>query len=384
MLLVNLGRVVFASLVEPLKADLGFTNATVGLVVTLAWLGSALPRIPTGYLLTRVPRHYVITTTGLVLVSASLFIAEAPGTVTVVSPAVVVMAGALGMGLASGAYFIAANPLVSELFPDRVGSALGVHGMASQTGAVVAPLLVVGALAVGTWETTFHAVAAVALLATAGFVVLARRTDLPDAGSEDRDLLAAIRHQWPIIVAGVAIISASGFVWQGVFNFYVTYMGTRGVAEGTANLMLTGVFAAGIPAFALTGWLADRVPLVPLLLAILTGFAACLLALTLQMGTLGLVAVSLLLGFVIHSLFPAMDTYLLGSLPDRHRASAYAVYSGTMMVIQASGSWAVGTATDAGVAFLPLYRGFGVGLLIVVAVLGVVHWRGRLPTGAKA
>jgi len=376
VLVINLGRVVFAPLVEPLKAAFVASNATLGLTVTLAWVGSAIPRIPTGYLLTRVPRHVVVAATGLFLTAASLFIATA-------TDVVVVMVGAVTMGLASGAYFIAANPLVSELFPERVGTVLGLHGMANQVGAVLAPLLVVAALEIGDWRTVFHAIAAAAFATTAAFTLLAWRTDLPEAGSEDRDMLAAIRRQWPIVAAGVVIISASGFVWQGVFNFYVTYVETRGVTTDTANLMLTGVFAAGIPAFALTGWLADRLPVVPLILTILVAFALTLLAFTLPLGTAGLVAVSLLMGYVIHSLFPAMDTYLLGSLPDYHRASAYAIYSGTMMLLQASGSWAVGLATDAGVAFPALYRGYGLALLIVAAALLVGYRREYLPTTAK-
>jgi len=375
--LVNLARVVFAPLVEPLQSAFGTSNATIGLTVTLAWVGSALPRIPTGYLLTRVPRHYVVGATGLVLTAASVFIAAADSVA-------LVMVGALAMGLASGAYFIAANPLVSELFPDRVGSALGIHGMSSQIGAAVASLLVSAALVVGDWRTTFHAIGAAALLSTGVFVLVTRRSTLPQAGGEDRDLLAAVRHQWRIVLAGVLIISASGFVWQGVFNFLDSYLRTRGFSGGDARLLLTGVFAAGIPAFAVTGWLADRVAIVPLLLSILAGFSLCVLALTLPFGTGWVVGVCLVLGYVVHSLFPAMDTYLLGSLPDRHRASAYAVYSGTMMLIQATGSWSVGLLTDSGLSFTLVYRGFAAGLAVVLVGLVAAHLAGRLPAGARA
>jgi DHA1 family inner membrane transport protein len=375
--LVNLARVVFAPLVEPLQAAFSTSNATIGLTVTLAWVGSALPRIPTGYLLTRVPRHYVVGATGLILTTASLFIAAADSILAV-------MIGALLMGLASGAYFIAANPLVSELFPDSVGTALGIHGMASQIGAAGAGLVVSAALLIGDWQTTFHGIAVAALLSTAGFVVATRRTELPDAGGADRDLLEAFRQQWRIILAGVVIISASGFVWQGVFNFLDSYLRTRGFSGGEARLLLTGVFTAGVPAFAVTGWLADRVAIVPLLLSILAGFSASVLALTLPFGTAWVVGVSLVMGYVIHSLFPAMDTYLLGSLPDRHRASAYAVYSGTMMLIQATGSWSVGLLTDAGFPFTTVFRAYAVGLAVVLVGLIVVHRAGRLPTGARA
>lgn len=373
--LVNLGRVVFAPLLEPLRASFGVSVATVGLLATFAWLGSALPRVPTGYLLTRVPRHSVILVSGTVLAIASMLAALAPSIE-------VLFGGALLMGLSSGVYFVAANPLVSELFPEGVGRALGIHGMANQLAAAGAPLFVAGVLFVADWRVTFASIGIVALLATTAFYAIARRATLPDAGRDDRDFLGAARRQWPLILSGVAIIGTMGFVWNGLFNFYVTYLiAAKAVSADTARILLTIVFAAGIPAFVVTGRLADRLPYVPLLLAIIAGFVACLLALTVATGLLSLVVVSVVLGYVVHSLFPAMDTYLLDSLPDQHRASAYAVYSGAMMLVQAFGSSAVGTLVEVGYGFDAVFGGFAAGLLVVLFVLTGLHLAGRLPTG---
>lgn len=372
--LVNLARVVFAPLLEPLAADFGVSAAALGPVATAAWLGSALPRLPTGYLLTRVPRHHVVVASGAVLTVASLLTASAPSV-----PALVV--GALLMGLASGMYFIAASPLVSELFPDRVGSALGVHGTASQLAAVGAPLVVTAVLVLGDWRTTFQLLAVVAALATAVTVLATRGAPLPDAGARDRDLLAAVRSQWQLVVTGVAVIGTAGFVWNGLFNFYVSYLLTKGLTESTARTLLTVVFGAGVPAFFVTGRLADRLPTVPLMLTIVAGFVACLVALTAVSGLVALLAVSAVLGYVVHGLFPAMDTYLLGSLPDNHRASAYAGYSASMMVVQAMGSSAVGGLVARGATYDAVFRAFALGLVAVLAVLVVLWATGRLPDG---
>ncbi len=375
--LVNFARVVFAPLVEPLKAAFTVGDATVGLIATLAWLGSALPRIPTGYLLTRVPRHHVVLATGGVLTVAAGF--------TAVAESIAVLGlGAFLMGLASGAYFIAANPLVSELYPERVGRAIGIHGTASQTAAVAAPLFVGAVLAqtgVAGWRLVMGTIGVAAAVATVVLFVVARRTDLPEAGTADRALLAALRRQWPIILSGVAIIGATGFVWNGLFNFYPTYLETKGLAPGTARTMLTVVFATGVPAFWVTGRLADRVPHVPLMLAILGGFVTCLFAIVAVDGFVAILAVTAVLGYVIHSLFPALDTYMLDSLPDENRASAYALYSGTMMIVQASGSSVVG-ALSGTYAFDAIFQTFGVGLVAILGVLLALHSLDRLPTEA--
>lgn len=372
--LVNFGRVVFAPLLETLAADFAVSVGSLGVVASAAWVGSAISRVPTGWLLTRTTRVRAVAGAGSVLVAAALLTSAAPSI-----PLLTV--GAFLMGLGSGVYFIAANPLVSELYPANVGRMLGVHGMASQLAAAGAAAIVVAVLAVGDWRLTFLLVAVAAALVTLAFVVAARGADLPGAGAEDRQLLAAARAQWPIVATGIVVVGTVGFVWNGLFNYYPTYMEAKGLRPSTAKLLLTVLFGAGVPAFVITGRLADRVPNVPLLLAVVVGFAGSLLLLTATTGLWPLVGVSVLIGYVIHSLFPAADTYLLASLPDHHRASAYTAYSATMMLVQAGGSAVVGWLSDAGVAFDALFGVAAAALGVVFLGLVVLHVGGRLPAG---
>ncbi|PSP76112.1 MFS transporter [Halobacteriales archaeon QS_1_68_20] len=370
--LVNLSRVIYAPLVEPLRAAFDADPGTVGTVVTLVWIGSALPRVPTGYLLTRVPRHHVVLGSGVVLTLAATFATTANSVPTLA-------VGALLMGLASGAYFVSANPLVSELYPDRVGRAMGLHGGASQVAAVVAAPIVTVALLVGTWRTIFAGIAVLAAAVTLVLFVVARRTTLPEASGADRDLLGAVRAQWRLVAAGVLVLGVTGFVWQGIFNFYVSYaVAMKGLTEAAGRNLLTVVFLAGLPGFLVSGRLVDRFPSVPYILGILVAFVGTVLVLTVVEG-LALVAVTAVLGFVIHSLFPAIDTFLLGTLPDEHRGGAYAVYSGAMMLTQASGSSAVGQLVERGVPYDVVFGGFAVGLAVLVAGLGLLWAVGRFP-----
>ena len=375
--LVNLARVVFAPLIQPVAADLGVSAASLGVVASAAWLGSAAPRMPTGYLLTHVARHRVIAATGGLLVVASAFTAVAGSRLHLA-------VGAFLMGTASGTYFIAANPLVSELFPRRVGGAIGIHGMASQVAAVGAPLAVSGVLVVSEWRTTFLCIAAVAAAATAFLVVAARRADLPEAGTEDRSLRVAGRAQWPIILTGIAFLGTAGFLWNGLFNLYGDYLEVaKGIDPATGRALLSLMFAAGVPAFFVTGRLADRVPNVPLLLSIVGATVVAVLALTVVEGVVAVAAVSLVLGYVVHWLFPAADAYLLSSLPDHHRASAYSLYSGTMMFVQALGSGAVGLAVDGGASYTLVFRVLAGGVAVILVVLVGLYADGRLPAGGR-
>ncbi len=373
--LVNLGRVVFAPLIEPLAADFAATPAELGAVATLAWLGSAVSRIPTGYALTRVPRHVVVLASGTGLTVAALFTAFAPSVP-------VLMVGASLIGLAAGGYFVAGNPLVSELFPEGVGRALGVHGMAAGLAAVAAPLAVGAVLVLADWRLAFLGLAVLGALVTLYTLYATRGADLPDAGASDRHLFRAVRAQWPIVLTGVVVVGTVGFVWNGLFNFYVSYLvAGKGLPPGTARTLLTLVFAAGLPAFLLTGRLADRVPNVPLVLVVVGGFVVTVYALTLATGLLTIVVVSVLLGYVVHSMFPVVDTYLLTSLPDHHRASAYTFYSAAMMVAQAPGSLAVGSLVGRGLAYDAVFAWFAGGLAVVLVGLVGLHLTGHIPAG---
>lgn len=376
VLLVNLSRLVFAPLLTPLGRTFGVRAGTLGLVATAAWLGSALPRVPTGYLLTRVARERVVLGSGVVLTGAAVWTARA-GTVRAV------VVGSFLMGLASGAYFVAANPLVSELFPDRVGTALGVHGSAAQLGAVGAAPFVALALDVGSWRTALRLIAVAAAVTTAATAAAVRLTDLPAAGREDRGLPVAVRRNWRVVATGVILVGSAGLVWNGLFNFYVPSLTAAGVTEDRATVFLTVMFAAGLPAFSIAGRLADRVPVLRLGLLLVTGFAAGVVALTAVRGFLGHLVVGSAVGFAFYAVLPVADAYLLGSLPDRHRASAYAVYSGTMTFVQALGAALVGTLREAGMTYDVIFGALAIALLAAVGALAVLYQRGWMPVGAK-
>lgn len=358
---LNLARIVFAPLLDVFIAEFGIGEATAGLIATLVWIGSASLRLPTGWLLTKFSRHRLVVASGLLLAVASA------ATATAVTPRQL-MIGAFAMGIASGVYFVAANPLLSELYPERVGHVLGIHGAATQLAAVVAAPLVTVALLFD-WRLSLWTIAVGAAATTVYTWIAARRTEMPRAGREDRAFLAGALSERRVILTALVITGGAVFVWQGIFNFYDLYMQSKGLSREASGAMLTVVFASGVPAFYFGGNLADRLPHVPYLLGIVATFAGCILALTAAEGLFALAVVSAVIGFVIHALFPATDTYVLGALPDSTRASAYAVFSSVWMLTQSVGSSAVGELLEAGYTYSAVFNGAAVCLLASVGLL---------------
>ncbi len=369
---LNLARVVFAPLLNVFIAEFGIGEATAGLIVTLVWIGSASLRLPAGWLLTRVPRHYLVLVSGAILAVS----AAGAGAATTVRQ---LMVGAFFMGTASGVYFVSANPLLSELFPDRVGRIMGVHGAANQIAAVVAAPLVAVSLWID-WRYALWTIAVGATVITIYTTIEAGRTEMPTAGETDRSLLAGALSEWRIILAALGLAGLTVFVWQGVFNFYELYMQSRGLSPTAASMMLTIVFAAGVPAFFIAGELADKLPSVPLLLGICGSFAGSLLLLVVAEGLFALVVISAVIGFVVHALFPATDAYILTALPDSARGSAYAVFSTIWMLSQSIGSSVLGNLIEYGYGYDTVFLAAAVFLLGTLLILAGFERAGRLPS----
>ena len=372
---VNFGRVAFAPLVEPLQAAFDVGPAAVGAVVSLVWFGTSLSRLPLSYVLTRVSRRRIVVVSGLLLTGAAALTASSPDVRTL-------QVGVFAVGVASGTYFVSAVPLIGELYPDRVGRRIGIHGTASQLAAVAAPTVVVTVVAVTSWRAVFWLLSAAALLTTLGFAVGLRRTDQVQEAPPARNFRGVLGN-WRVVLAGMLFISAAGFVWQGLFNFYVSVMLARGLGSGTANALLTVAFAAGVPAFWVSGTLVDRLPTVPYILGLVGLFTAGVFGVTVLRGVVALGAVSVVLGYTIHGLFPALDTYVLSALPADTRAGTFAAFSGLSIAVEASGSGAVGALVEAGYRFSTVFRGFGVGLVAILVCSVVLYRAGRLPAADR-
>ncbi len=370
---MNFGRTVFAPLLEPLMIAFGTDKATIGVLVSLVWLGTAISRIPAGYVLTRIPRHQVVLATGILLAGASGLIAST-------NSMILLQMGTFLLGLATGAYFVAAVPLIAELYPDAVGRTVGIHGTAAQLAAVLAPTIVIGILLVTSWRAVFAVLAVSAVTINVLLAIVVRESQIADDAVPDSVFLSAVRSHWRLIATGLLMVGVAGFLWQGLFNFYVTYLKTvKGLSNTTANLLLTVVFAAGLPAFWFGGRLADRLPHVPYILAILTGFVGSVVVLTLIGGPLQILVVSVAIGYSIHSLFPALDTYFLSSLPDESRGVTYATFTGLSLLIEANGTAFVGTMTDAGYGFDAVFSALASLVGCAVLVLAGLYTTKRLP-----
>lgn len=155
---------------------------------------------------------------------------------------------------------------------------------------------------------------------------------------------------------------------------------TTGVSAPAANSLLTVTFAAGVPAFWISGRVVDRVRNAPSVISILVAFSLGVLALTVVRGTIALVAASALVGYAIHCLFPALDTDVISSLPAESPAATYAASSGISLTVEATGTGVVGVLIGSQVPFETIFQTLSGCVVAVALLLATLHLGGWLPS----
>jgi len=199
------------------------------------------------------------------------------------------LAGQVVVGLGVAGHHPAHFPLLSDATPESCRSrAFSVHGFAGNLGFGAAPALITGVLAAGyTWRHALALVAAVGgvygLCVVA--VLWARVSDDVTrpalVGREDDGAAGESRSRWrrfrerigelagsPAILALALIALVSSTAAWGVTSYAAVLLTTNyGVATDTANLALTGMFAASAVMILVGGTVVDRIAPGPVMIA---------------------------------------------------------------------------------------------------------------------
>jgi MFS family permease len=177
--------------------------------------------LPGGVLADRYSERSVMTA-GAVVVAAALV-------VVVTAPTALVLFAATGLvGLGQSLYPIARITILSDIYPDRIGSALGVTMATGDLGQTVLPP-VAGVLAAAfVWQAGLLFI--VPLLLVAGLFVWATLPSAPDAGDAAdptpsaglRGVVADLRGSNLLFVSFILFLYI--LIWQSFTGLYPTYL----------------------------------------------------------------------------------------------------------------------------------------------------------------
>jgi MFS family permease len=343
-------RMIYPVLLPYFRETFGLSLSVAGLLVTVLWLGSAVGQFPGGVLADRYSERSVMTVGAAVVAAAVLVVVAAPTAIALfVSTALV--------GLGQSLYPIARITILADIYPDRIGSALGVTMATGDLGQTVLPPVAGTIAAAVAWQAGLGVVAPLLLVGAAAlWVLLPRTVDSGDgdagaaagtvSGSTARRVLGELRRPNLVFVAFIFFLYI--LVWQSFTGFYPTYLvEEKGLASSTASGLFSLFFAAGILVKPLAGGAYDRIgfrwSLVLALSAPAVGFAV----LPVVEGTIELVAITALVSTMLGS-GAITQSYFSEAFPESVRGTGLGVVRTVTATLGAAGPVVFGVVADRG------------------------------------
>lgn len=337
-------RLIYPALLPHLRAWYGFDLTTAGLLLAVLWVVYALGQLPGGLLADRFGERRVL---GISLVLSAGFLAF-----VVTAPSVVVLFGATAcFALAAALYAVPRVTVLVHLYPDRMGSAIGVSMAAGDVGNTVLPPIAAVLAAVAMWQVGFGVwipvllIAGVVVWRTVPTVETPRRASVFSVGTL-RALGAELRRR--TIAQVLVIVILAEITWHAFTSFYPTYLvEIKGFSPTLAAGLFGLFFACGSVVKLLAGGAYDRVGIrgsLPLILGIAAG---ALVVLPLVERVWVIVLVTVLISSFLGA-YTVTLTYLTASLSEEIQGAGLGLLRTIYIMLGAGSPIVIGALADRG------------------------------------
>ena len=337
---LQLARFAVPPLLPEIRADLGLSLSGAGVALAVLQGVYAVFQYPSGRLSDEWSRATLLAPSFVVLGAGCLLLGGAAGPATL-------LAGMAVFGVGKGLYAIPSRALLSDLFVERRGRALGVFSAGTDLGGVLASGAAVAAIAVASWRAVFAPVAVLLFGLLVPFAAwnrepyVVRRAELPVVATLRR--LLATPRQRRTIIAFVCFY----FMVNGVLNFLPEYLrATKGFSPALAGGGFALLFAFGLAVKPVSGALSDRfrrrtVAVVGMLLA-----AAALGGLIVADSAVAVAATIVVFASGYKAQFPVIDAILLDAALDADAGADLGAARTLFLGIGSLGPAFVGTVAD--------------------------------------
>lgn len=338
-------RLVVPALLPFIADDFGLGLTAAGLLVTILYGVYALGQFPGGLLGDRIgERNTLVLSTALSAAAVGLL------TVPLGLPAFVL--GLILFGLGSAMYSPTRLTVLSDVFPERDGTAIGFTLAAGNAGNTVLPALAGLVAATYAWQFGFGLTLPFFVLAVVGLWwavprVTSQRMEFDAASWEFvRRVASTLTRRSVFTIAMVLLLN--NFIWQALTGIYPTYLVTaKGLTESTAALLFGLFFGWGIAVQLASGTLGDRFGAKRSLVAVFVVAILSLVLLPLVDGLVALFLVTLGLSSIL-GFSPIVFPYLNAELPDDIQGSGLGLIRSIYMTIAAVGPVLMGALGEAG------------------------------------
>ncbi len=358
-------RMIYPVLLPYFRESFGLSLTVAGFLVTILWLGSAVGQLPGGILADRYSERSVMTAGVLLVVLAVTTVVLAP-------TAVALFAATAFVGLGQSLYPVARITILTNLYPDRVGSALGVTMATGDLGQTVMPPIA-GAIAVAVaWQAGLGFMIPLLLIsAVALWMILPGQTgSIPEEEPDDeigladtaRELFVELRQSNMLFFVFMLFLYI--LVWQAFTGLYPTYLvEQKGLSSSMAALLFSLFFACGVVVKPTAGAAYDRIGPRGSLVGVLVGPVVGLAALPFIESLPALIVATALVSTMLGS-GAITQSFLSEAFSEEVRGTGLGVVRTTTATLGAAGPVLFGIVADFGY--------FDQGYLVLAGVMLVV------------
>jgi len=339
-------RMIYPVLLPYFRETFGLSLTVAGFLVTVLWLGAALGQLPGGILADRYSERSMMTIGTLVVAAAVAAVVFAP------SAAFLFAATAL-IGVGQSLYPIARITMLADIYPERIGSALGATMATGDLGQTVLPPIAAAIAAAVAWRAGLGFMAPLLVLAAVALWAALPRSASGDAGGVDalsgetaRRVLSELRRQNVVFIAFILFLYI--LIWQAFTGLYPTYLvEEKGLASATASLLFSLFFAVGVVVKPIAGATYDRIGIRWSLVAVLAGPVVGFALLPIVDGLPALAAVTALVSPMLGS-GAITQSYFSDAFSEEVRGTGLGVVRTASATLGAGGPVLFGTLADRG------------------------------------
>lgn len=354
-------RMIYPVIIPYLQTAYGLSLTVAGFLVTVLWLFGSIGQLPGGMLADRYDERTLMAASAIIVAVALGLVITAP------TPLVLFVATAI-WGLGHSLYPVARITLLSNLYSERVGSALGVTMATGDIGqTVLPPIASILAVAIA-WQAGLGFVAPLLVIAGIGIFVTVSDQSSPDRQTETKSIgdtlgvLTELRN--PAMGFMAVILFFYMFIWQSFTAFYPTYLSTvKGLSPSVASILFGFFFAVGVVMKPLAGAAYDRIGMRGSLIGILLPPVAGFLLLTVVDTVWLLAGVTALISTMLGS-GAVTQSYLADSFSDEMQGTGLGVIRTLTATLAAGGPVIFGVIAD--------YEYFDEGYIALAVIMVVV------------
>lgn len=363
-------RLSAPTLVPYIRADFGISLSTAGLLLSTLWFTYALLQFPGGVLGDWIgERDVLVASSALAIVAVSAS--------AVAWSTLALFAGFVLLGSATGIYATTRFTSLSDIYPERTATAMGLSSAAGNLGTVLLPAGAGVLAAAASWRIGFAAATPLFAIAAIGlWVTVPARTSGQESVADDlstdtvRRLIAEVTSRRTLVLAATMLLMS--FVYQGFTSFFPTYLvSMKGLSESSAAFLYSAFFASGILVQPLGGAVADSLGDRPAIIGF-SLLSALSLALLLTVNSFWLLVVLAVVASAQLGFWPVAQAGVVDTLPTDMQGTGFGLLRTGYLLLAATSPTVIGTLGDLGYfdgAFLLL-----AGCASGSALIGLVLW----------